>query len=219
MKIADLPLDDRPREKAFALGIGALTDAELLALILGKGSPGHSALETAFSMISRFGDLSGLSEATLAQLCVYPGVKAVKGISLLAVFELAKRIHTVRGASLPYRPDELAKSLSAVGEHESLFLIAMDGRGKMKTRQRLDQGGEDFLSLHPKDVLSSMIQSKYRRFVLVHHHPSGQALPSKEDIAFTSKLREEALSLNLLLFDHLIIAEDGYYSFGENGLL
>ncbi|MBQ9457624.1 MAG: DNA repair protein RadC [Bacilli bacterium] len=220
MKIADLPLDDRPREKAYALGIASLTDAELLALILGKGSPGHSALEIAYALLHDFGSLSSIAEIRMETLCAYPGVKQVKALRFEAVFEIAKRIRGKRGGQSAYRPDEIASVFAKeAGEVETLFLLSLDGMGKVKTQQRIGVGGDDLLLAKPKDILAKMIQSKYKRFVLVHTHPSGNALPSKEDLAFTSKLREESLSLGFRLVDHLVVADGNYYSFTENGLL
>ena len=220
MKIADLPERERPREKAKALGIGSLSDAELLALLLGKGTRGHSAIELAFTLLKEAGALSSLSRYSLPELARFPGIKEVKGIELLAEFELAKRIKAEKERFLSYSPARLADYLRPrLTTRESAYVFALDGRGKIQAEKMLSEGSESGLAIEGKDVLATAMRLGGSRFVFVHTHPSGISEPSRGDILFTNNLANECTSLSIRLFDHLIVAEDSFFSFAENGLL
>lgn len=220
MKIADLPEKERPREKALALGIGALSDAELLALLLGKGTKGHSALELSYALLSEFGSLSSLSLISLPEIAKYPGIKGVKSLELIGIFELAKRLQTDAENRFVYAPISLHQYLLRKPiEKETAYVFFLDGKGTIKGEKVVGQGNADSLGLNIKDVLTPVMRSGYSRFVFVHTHPSGVAYPSASDLAFTQKLLDESQSLSLRLFDHLIHSDSDYYSFVENGLL
>ena len=220
MKIAELPLDERPREKALHFGIASLSDAELLALLLGKGSHGFSALELAYRLLGDFGSLPSLGEAPLPSLTGYPGIKGVKALTLQAVFELAKRIGHQKENMSSYSPKTLFEYLKhKQGENERAYLFALDGLGKIKAEKLICEGIKDSSPLQLKDVISAAMRLGSSRFVLVHSHPSGDCRPSEGDMRFTLDLLVECESLALRLLDHLIVSPTSYFSFSENGIL
>ena len=220
MKLSELPEEERPREKALKFGLSSLSDAEVLALLIGKGAKGHSALELSYKLLADRGNLRSLSEITLPELTSYPGIKGAKGLGILAIFEVAKRISAPRGKANMYSPAYLHEYLKRVPlMQESAYVFALDGRGKIRAEKKVAEGSSDKINIAPKDVIMAVMRLGYPRFVFVHTHSSGVASPSAEDIAFTDGLLEEASSLSLRLYDHLIHAADGYYSFAENGLL
>ena len=220
MKISELPIEDRPREKALKLGIGSLSDAELLALLIGKGSRGVSALELSYKMLNDFGTLSSLCNASFPELSSYPGIKWVKSIELMATFEISKRLHLEEGKYSRYNPEELHKYFKRKDHSfEAAYVFGLDGRGNIKAEKMVMQGGASKLQLGIKDILMTVMRLGYSRFVLVHNHTSNVPLPSKSDIEFTTSLQNEAASLSLRLFDHLVVGKDSYFSFLENGLI
>ena len=220
MKLSELPEEERPREKALRLGLSSLSDAEVLALLIGKGARGHSALELAYKLLSDRGSLRSLAEITLPELSSYPGIKGAKGLGILAIFEVAKRLSASKGKANMYAPSSLHEYLKRVPlTQESAYVFALDGRGKIRAEKKVAEGSGDRIHIAPKDVIMAVMRLGYPRFVFVHTHSSGVPTPSKEDIAFTDGLAEEASSLSLRLYDHLIHAADGYFSFAENGLL
>ena len=220
MKIAELPLEERPREKALCFGISSLSDAELLALCIGKGTKGIGALELSYRLLGRYGSLLSLTQADLPSLTQEKGIKNVKGLQLLATLELAKRVQSKERYFQSYAPDRLYASLKlGAGDVEELKLYYLDGKGQIKGEAVAFTGTDSTLAPKSKDILSLVMRSGKTRFVIAHNHPSGVALPSQDDITFTSKLEKEAKGLDLNLIDHLIYTGEGYFSFAENDLL
>lgn len=220
MKISEIPEDCRPREKAKLFGISSLNDAELLALVIGKGVRGIGALDLSYRLLAKYGSLLSLTRADLTSLKEEKGIKDVKGLQLLATLELAKRVESKERYYQAYAPDRLYSSLRlSLPTKEEIRLYFLNGKSQLQGELLVGVGEESLSKAKSKDIIASVIRSGASRFVIAHNHPSGVALPSKEDVTFTSKLQNEAMALDLKLIDHLIYAEQSYFSFAENDLL
>jgi len=222
MKLALLPKQSLPREKARREGISSLSDEEVLTLILSGGVAGASALDLARELLSRYGSFSSLGAAPNESLMEIKGIKKAKALAIAAVFEVARRA----AKEVPQSQDSPAEELfqhyhlsleDEVGEKGLVLLY--DRRGRFLKEKILFAGNEDRLSTSPKLVLSEALSSKASSFVFLHNHPSGNPYPSAEDFSFTSSLERKASDLSLRFRDHIIVADRRFFSFRENGLL
>lgn len=222
MKIRDLPLEMQPREKALKQGVGALNDQELLAILLGKGVTGANALELAASLLvtyRNFGVLSSMNSRSFRSL---KGISTVKGLQLEAVFEVARRIAKEKEIRANSSPEDLYLRYHLSfkkAKEERLVLLCYDRLGSLLEEKCLFKGNEEEVSFSEKAILSEALIAGAKSFVLVHNHPSGNCLPSKEDVERSATLKEKANHFLLVFKEHLIIGEDAFYSFKANGLL
>lgn len=216
MKIDLLPRQDRPREKLLRLGVGMLTDSELLALILGTGTRGASAIELAQKMLHSLGGVTGLRSVDVASLCALKGVGTGKAATVAALSELCRRIENPERANLDETVDYLARNLPVV---EEAYVLAIDARKKVLSTRLVGKGASDALTLSSAEALRCALSIGAARFVFLHTHPSGIPLPSKGDIEFTMELHSAATKVGVELCDHLILVPEGRFSFRENGLL
>lgn len=216
MKMASLPSSLRPREKALQKGIGSLGSDELLALLIGNGTKGSSALDIGRSLLCDEGDLLRVSRLSLSRLKDYPGLGKAKALILLGAFELGRRVEKEKIEGQPYSPRWAYRYFDMEGKEESLILLFLD---KKKRRQKdfiLYKGTSNSLLASPSEIKGKIDEEDSPYFVLIHFHPSGVPLPSREDLSFTSKLF--SLCKEKML-DHLILSKEGYFSFANNGLL
>jgi DNA repair protein RadC len=223
MRLQALPKELLPREKARRQGLSSLSEAELLALLLGSGVAGHNALEVATDLLIRYGGLAGLASADYRGYAEEPGLSLVRSLALGASFELARRLAlSPPGEAISLKPEELAlrfRPLFRQGHGEAAFLILLDGRHHLLKQVPLGQGNDEAVAFSATSLLSEALQEKARSFILVHNHPSGLALPSQGEIALTVTLAEKAAEFHLRLIDHLIVAPQTSFSFAGNGLL
>lgn len=222
LKIAELPLEERPREKALKAGIESLSDEEVLALVLSRGVKGSSALDVSRGLLARFGGFAALGSASAVSLEEVKGIKEAKALEIIAVFEIAKRY---------YKSEPMNASMSAQGLYqryrlslqdevgEKGLLLLYDRRGRFLKEKLLFSGNEDTLSSSPKLLISEALSSKASSFVFLHNHPSGNPSPSSSDISFTSSLEKKSGDMGLRFLDHIIVAADRFYSFRDNGFL
>ncbi|OPZ36562.1 MAG: hypothetical protein BWY98_00386 [Tenericutes bacterium ADurb.BinA155] len=221
-KIQSLLPESRPREKACAHGVESLDIAELLALIIGSGVEGHSALEIAHRLLGDFHGLVHLSEAPYLSIAQSPGLSKVKALQISAVFELSKRLE--KAAFI-----ESANSLSASevyaryhqGEHaeEGLVLLILNHKGEIIKERQLEPGSSSAFEIPKKKLVVELLVNYASSYILAHNHPSGNPLPSEEDIKKTLQLATETKSLGITLRDHIVMGSQGYYSFKESHLL
>ena len=224
MKITDLPLSDRPREKALEKGMTSLTESELIALILGSGKPGVNAIELSTSLIKGYGGLAGLSRATLLSLSEYSGLSKAKILRLLAAFELSKKLALAEYLedNDDYTPEvvsELYREKLGGDKQEELFLLMTSKKLHLRKEKLVYRGTEKELPFSNKEIVSTLLTSYADRFILIHNHPSGNPLPSAEDVDRSFRLAEEMKEFGITMTDHIIIGSEGYYSFKESKLL
>jgi DNA repair protein RadC len=227
-RIRDLPSDERPREKLARLGPGALDNAELLALLIGSGTRGCSAIQIGHNLIALHGGLAALGRLDLAELRKTRGLGKAKACELAAIFEIAIR---VAREEMQVRPmDEPRLVYAALGPqlghlpYETLQVILLNTKLSSVGVVEVSRGTINETLVHPREVLKPVIARAAYGFVLVHNHPSGDPTPSRADEAFTRRLRDAAELLQLRFLDHVIIGCRGagrepWFSFKEAGML
>lgn len=224
MQIKGLPREERPRERLVAHGVGALADTELLALVLGCGNSGASALELARRLSVEAGGLRKLARRTLAEWQNEPGIGEALGSRLTAVFEISRRIrmrpprrgHPVR------HPQQMASYLGARfadAQVESFGVLLLDARNRLLADDLLSQGGWSASVVRPREVFRRALLVGAPALILYHNHPSGDPAPSREDIQITRQLVDAGQLLGIKVLDHLIVGAEGYASLRERGLL
>ncbi len=219
--LAALPRPHRPREKAFARGVSALGQAELLALILGNGTAKTSVFELAERLVRGHG-LKGLRALTPQDWSREPGVGAALAARLAAAFELGGRA-AARGdaderprVTRPREVWKLTREL-ANAKKEHLIGLYLDAQNGLIHRETISVGSLNTTRSHPREILYPAIAHLALGFILVHNHPSGSLDPSDEDIAFTRGVHRAGETVGIELYDHLIIAKSGFTSLRERG--
>ncbi|MFA6916251.1 MAG: DNA repair protein RadC [Parachlamydiales bacterium] len=221
--IHDLPQAERPRERLLKHGSEALSSAELIAIILGNGTRGTSVLQLAQQLLSSFGGLEKLVDATLSELCQVKGIGKAKGLQLQSVFGICKRIKTVTPQEKPtidspWHVYNLLKDTIALAKQEHFIVIMQDTRGCMIHQEVVAIGTLTETLVHPREVFYPAIRNKAASILVAHNHPSGDPEPSLEDIEITEKLCEAGLLMDIPLMDHLIIVPTRFVSLRQRGL-
>jgi DNA repair protein RadC len=223
--IHDLPRSERPRERLNRLGPNALSSPELLALLVGRGVAGKSAMSIGQELLSRFGSVRGVSEATVEELSTIRGVGLAKAVQLKACFELGKRqlLELDDPELMDIRnPADVAKAIRASIEDkakEHFKLILLNTRNRITGIFTVSMGTLNASLVHPREVFRKAIQHAASSVVLAHNHPSGNPDPSDDDIALTRRLCEAGRLLGIEVMDHIIVAKDDFVSFKARGIL
>ena len=228
-RIHDLPEDERPREKMAERGAHALTDAELLAIFLGTGTVGRSAIDVGRELLARFGSLGGLSRRGMREIREVHGVGIAKAANLIATFELGRRLalekFSERKVDSPEAVYELVGPEMRQLKKESLRVLLLSTRHHLIRVEEISLGSLNECIAHPREILHSCVVHSAFAFILVHNHPSGDPSPSRADRELTRRVSEGADFLQIKLLDHVIIGsprtedEEPYFSFREMGLL
>ncbi len=214
---------DRPRERLEALGAEALSDAELLALLLRTGGRGSDAPTVASWLLQRYGGLLGLARASRRDLSAATGVGPAKQATLRAAFELGRRLAAGRlapGTALRSPADVFRHFHPALRDapHERFLVLLLDGRHRLMRHEMVSQGTLTASLVHPREVFRPALRESAAALVLVHNHPSGDPAPSAEDRDVTARLVRAGELLGVPVLDHVVIAERGYTSLRELGL-
>jgi len=216
---------DRPRERMLANGPKAMSDAELVAILIRSGTPKDSALDLARLILSKAGnDLHKLATLSVAELMKINGVGEAKALSIAAALELGQRR---RDTTVEQRPliatsreaYEVLRPWVADLPHEEFWLLLLDRGNRLLDRSKVSQGGMHGTVADPKLIFREALEKRASSVILCHNHPSGQLRPSTEDITLTKKLVEGGRFLDITVQDHLIVATTGYFSFADNGQL
>ncbi|MGZ5584831.1 MAG: RadC family protein [Usitatibacter sp.] len=224
MSMAGWPLAERPRERMLAQGAHALSDAELVALFLGPGARGKSALDLARELLARFGRLSRLLGAAHGELRALPGVGPAKSAQIAAVMELARR---ALAEEMKAR-DSLTSPAAVRGYlrlrmqdlgHECFFCVFLDAQNRVIQAEELFRGTLTQTSVYPREVVKHALAHNAAAVILAHNHPSGVAEPSIQDQALTHTLAEALGLVDIKVLDHFIVAPGACLSFAERGLL
>jgi DNA repair protein RadC len=228
VKIREMPAQERPREKLAAHGASALTDPELIAILLRTGVPGANAIEVARKLLKDYGSLAGLSRCTVDELAGVRGIGFTKAVQLVAAFGLGQRLARETLSKQKIDSPELVNEL--VGpemrrlRRESLRVILLDTRYHLIRVEEVSIGSVNESIAHPRDIFRPVLVSSAYAVIVVHNHPSGDASPSQTDHSLTRRLAEAAELLQIKLLDHIIIGtpaegSPGYFSFKEAGVL
>jgi DNA repair protein RadC len=211
------------REKLSERGIEALSDAELVALLLGTGTADAPVSVLAERLLFELGGLHGLARASLGQLAASKGVGSGKSARIAAGVELGRRVAArplERGTRIASSEDVYRAfgPLLARQQHEELWAIALDARQRILSRTQLARGGLSACPITIADVFRPLIREGASAMIVIHNHPSGAPDPSPEDLAFTERVAQAGELLGIFLLDHVIVAADGYYSCLDAGL-
>jgi len=226
MTMRELPATERPYEKCLEYGPGALTNAELLAVILRNGTGSLTALQLAISLLKQYegsNPLSRISSAPVEALTEVHGIGRVKAIQLQCIGELAARIHRepVVGMLLN-SPDSIAAYFMEEMrhlDHEELRAVFFDTKGHLLRWVRLTSGTVNASPVTPREVYCAALNHRAVYLVLIHNHPSGDPEPSAEDISVSRRLQQAGEILDVKLMDHIIIGDRRYISLKMRGLL
>ena len=224
MVLKDIPAAARPREKLLASGAGALADAELLALQLGSGRRGQTAVEVAREMLASYGSLAGVAARDLAELARRPGVGRAKAARLVSAFELTRRLRArTPGARIVLgSPAEVHAAFGPLMEdlQREVFRIALlDAQNTLLRDLIISEGTLSASLVHPREVFKPALLEPAVSIILLHNHPSGDPTPSREDVKLTRQLAECARLLELRIHDHLVIGQGRYVSLAERGII
>jgi len=217
--------DDRPREKLLHKGCHALSDAELLAVLLGSGSREESAVALSRRMLRHFHDnLQDLGAAGADELLAFRGVGEAKAVTILAALELGRRRQLaearVRPAIRHFRDAyALLSPVLADLDHEQFWLLLLNRANRLLAQVQVSAGGITGTVVDPKVVFRKALLARATGIILAHNHPSGNLKPSTADLELTKKLVKAGQHLEIRVLDHLIITAGGYFSFAEDGLL
>jgi len=224
MTIRDWPRDERPREKLLEKGAAALSDAELLAVLLRTGTRGRSAVDLARDVLKNFHSLRKLLAADRRRFCAQPGLGSARFAELQAAIEISRRQLTeslVVGPSLG-SPKATCNFLSARLrdlEHEVFCCIYLDKRHRLIHFEELFRGTIDGASVHPREIVKLALQRNSAAVIVAHNHPSGIAEPSHADELITQRVKEALALVDIRLLDHIIVGDGVNVSFAERGLL
>ena len=216
--------EDRPREKFLCKGRESLSDAELLAILLGTGSGDESAVSLARNLLfEAANNLQELARKNMYELTSVKGVGKAKALTVMACFELARRY---RKARLPDRFSfknsedvfEFLQPVLADKTHEMFYVMFLNRAHQLIRTEQISSGGKSGTVVDARMIFSRAIQSECSGLILAHNHPSGNLKPSDADIRLTKKLREGAALLEMNILDHLIIGDNQYFSFADAGI-
>ncbi|HVT47906.1 MAG TPA: DNA repair protein RadC [Vicinamibacterales bacterium] len=222
--IDDIAAHDRPREKLDRNGAGALGDNELVALVIGHGTAGRSALAVANAILAAAGGVRGLTRTPRAHLARVPGVGVAQASRVQAAVELGRRTMLPEGSERPQFRDPMdlaAYLLPLYGAHpvERFGALLLDKRNRLIATRLWTVGSVDTSPAHPRDVLREALIDGATGVVVFHNHPSGDPRPSPPDVALTARLKAAGHIVGVELLDHVVLADDRYCSMKEMGCL
>ncbi|WP_295717224.1 DNA repair protein RadC [Mucilaginibacter sp.] len=217
--------EDRPREKLSGQGRRALTDAELIAILIGSGSRNETAVELSKRILHHYeNDLNKLGKASISELSKFKGIGEAKAISIIAALEIGRR----RNDSETKAVDTIGSSRDAYNimrrhlvdlNHEEFWIILLGRSQKVLGRELISKGGLAATICDPKIIFHAALQHQASGIILVHNHPSGNLKPSQEDLTLTKKLIAGGRLLDISIFDHLIITDNGFTSLADADLM
>lgn len=222
LSITQWAQEDRPREKFLAQGAKALTNAELVAILLGSGNATENAVDLAKRMLTACGgDLTSLFAASGAKLMEFNGIGEAKATTLCAAAELARRYNAERSTQAPVyvrSSDEAHRVLAPLMAglpHEEFWVITLNTKKKVIGASRVMSGGLDTVGVDRRLVFGKALEDKASGIIVAHNHPSGDPTPSNADRQLTQKLAAAGETLGIPVFDHIVVGGDRYYSFAD----
>ncbi len=217
--------EDRPREKLLMKGTAALTDAELIAILLGTGTASTSAVDLAKTMLQSVGqNLDALASLSVKDLMKIKGIGEAKAITIISALELGRR----RKESGPTEKPKVTSSADAFEllkadlmdkKHEEFWVLLLNRSNRLIRKQQISLGGVHGTVADPKIIFKIALEELASGIIVAHNHPSGNLTASQSDIDLTKKLKESGKLLEITIADHLIIAGKQYYSFADEGLM
>lgn len=216
--------DDKPREKLMLKGKAALSDAELIAILIGSGSRNESAVDLSKRILKSVdNNLNALGKLSIAQLMLFKGIGEAKAISIIAAMELGRRRRTedaveftkVTSSKVVF---EIMQPIIGELPHEEFWIVYLNNSNKILSKSQLSKGGITGTLVDVRIVFKSALEMGATGLILCHNHPSGTLVPSDADKQITKKLKLAGDSLEIKVLDHLIITETNYFSFVDEGI-
>jgi DNA repair protein RadC len=228
MKISDIPIDERPRERLMQGGAKTLCDSHLLAIILGSGTrktskgKGKNVIELAEEIFTYYNPKRFL-DITFDDLIKINGINTAKACSILASIEFVKRIIDYKDTIHPVieDPEDVAKQLFELGDYtkEHFVCLYLNGRNQIIKREVISVGILDSTLVHPREIFEPAIKNLASSVILAHNHPSGDLKPSDYDVEITKQMMEAGRIMGIEVLDHVIISKEGYVSLKDKGLI
>jgi len=222
--VKDWPDEERPRERLVKHGVECLTDAELLGIILVKGYQGKTSVEAAKDLLSETKSLRKLDSLSYPEMSSVKGIGLAKFAQIKAALEIGKRL--LRETNLPKKKIHSASDLVNYYEpcmrglkKEKFKAILLDVKNKIIKDIDISVGSLTESIVHPREVLKEIIKESAASVIFLHNHPSGESNPSKNDLDITDRLVEACNIIGIKVLDHIILGEDNYFSFAQEGLL
>lgn len=225
LKITDWAVEDRPREKLYQKGTSSLSDAELLAILIGSGTKSRSAVDLGRELLSMAdNNLNSLGKLSISDLTKIRGIGNARAVTIAAALELGRRRKL---AELPELPQikcsrdvfELVTPVLSDLSHEEFWILFLNRSNKVINRMKLSQGGISGTVTDVRMIMKKAIENLASGIIVCHNHPSGNLSPSESDTRITQKIKEAGNLMDIQLLDHLIISDKDYYSFADNGLI
>ncbi len=223
-KISQWPKEERPREKLLQHGPHVLAEAELLGILLGKGTTKKTAVDLARELLERYETLRRLFSCSPSELTSIRGIGSAKAATLCAAFELVRRIQSKQDTGKPFfkRSSDVAACYSPLMRdlRKEIFKILLLTRANRLIKEVfVSEGTLDASIVHPREVFREAILESAAGVILIHNHPSGNPTPSEDDLKITRQLVEAGRLLGIKVYDHIILAVESYRSFADEGLL
>lgn len=225
LNIKSWALEDRPREKLLIKGTHSLSDAEIIAILIGSGTAKLSAVELSKIILQHVGhNLNDLARLTVKDLTKIKGIGEAKAVTIIAALELGRR----RKDQEPNDRPKVVSSGNAFDliqgdlmdlQHEEFWVLLMNRAQRLIKKKRISEGGVSGTVADPKIIFKLALEELASGVIVVHNHPSGNLTPSQSDIELTRKLKEAGKVMEIQLLDHLIIAGRKYYSFADEGVI
>ena len=228
--VRDMPLEERPRERLKRLGPDAVSAQELLAVVLGRGVAGQSVISLSQELLTRFGSLRGVVDASLEQLQEINGLGPDKALQLKACLEIARRVikedvsgevkrNKSKGVASAQDVFEAVSPLVDNFNKENFFVISFDNRNKVLGVDKVAVGTVNASLVHPRETFDVAIRRNATHIAVAHNHPSGNPQPSEADLVVTDRLVKAGELMGIQVLDHVIFSKTQVYSFKENGLM
>jgi DNA repair protein RadC len=224
MRVSESPYSERPRERLLLRGAVALSDAELIALLLRTGTAGHSAMDIARALITRFGGVAGVLGAPVAEVARVHGVGPAKCAGLATVVELARRSFSEEARSRdalasPQAVRDYLRLLLAARPYEVFVGLFLDSQNRLLAADELFRGTLGQTSVYPREVVKAALAHNAAAMIFAHNHPSGISEPSRADELLTQALKQALSLVDIRTLDHFVVAGGRIMSFAERGLL